>query len=280
MQEENKLKEAIERNNVHLVKLDEQIEILKEQYRVKSSIFEEFKKQSDYKESQYKEAEEKRYQLLRDYDAACAEMRQMHTRRLDLKRQDEEYASFSYTTKKILQSEELWKERIIGPIGELVQVPEKYTVAAEVAMGNIVSHLVVDTAITAQKIVEWLKHKNAGRTTFYPLDSMHSHKIPELEKVIKENGICGVMADLLPHESSVEELLQSLLGRVLVADSLAVARKVAHKFKYRFRIVTLDGQVVNAGGSMTGGSLRKKETTYFGRKAEIVSLQKKKKNYK
>ena len=277
LQEENKLKEAIERNNVHLVKLDEQIEILKEQYRVKSSIFEEFKKQSDYKESQYKEAEEKRYQLLRDYDAACAEMRQMHTRRLDLKRQDEEYASFSYTTKKILQSEELWKERIIGPIGELVQVPEKYTVAAEVAMGNIVSHLVVDTAITAQKIVEWLKHKNAGRTTFYPLDSMHSHKIPELEKVIKENGICGVMADLLPHESSVEELLQSLLGRVLVADSLAVARKVAHKFKYRFRIVTLDGQVVNAGGSMTGGSLRKKETTYFGRKAEIVSLQKKEK---
>jgi chromosome segregation protein len=222
---------------------------------------------------EFKQASARQFQLLRSLNETESDWRNTKQRRADLERQDREHASFSRTTKTVLEAHESWSSHIIGPVGELIEVPEIYTDAAEVALGGAISHIVTDTSAAAQDIIFWLKGKHAGRTTFYPLDAMH----PKFNKDIyvrasREPGIHGIAADLLPHDPRVNDLMEVLLGRVLIADNLDVARSTARKYGYRFRLVTLDGQVVNAGGSMTGGSMRKKENTYFGRKKEIENL--------
>lgn len=222
-------------------------------------------------------AENIRYEMLRRLNERQAEEKQVQLRRKDLEKQMEEHVNFSHTTRTALQASEAWSQHIIGPLGELIRVPEKYTAAAEIALGSMISNLVVDTSETAQTIISWLKKRHAGRTTFYPLDSMSGYPVREILQAAREPGICGIAASLFEHDEKISGIMQSILGRILIAEDMDAARRTAKKYRYRFRIVTLDGQVVNAGGSMTGGSMRKKDNTYFGRKSEIKKLAAKEK---
>lgn len=222
-------------------------------------------------------AENIRYEMLRRLNEQQAEEKQVQLRRKDLEKQMEEHVNFSHTTRTVLQASEAWSQHIIGPLGELIRVPEKYTAAAEIALGSMISNLVVDTSETAQTIISWLKNRHAGRTTFYPLDSMSGYPVREILQAAREPGICGIAASLFEHDEKISGIMQSILGRILIAEDMDAARRTAKKYRYRFRIVTLDGQVVNAGGSMTGGSMRKKDNTYFGRKSEIKKLAAKEK---
>lgn len=222
-------------------------------------------------------AENIRYEMLRRLNEWQAEEKQVQLRRKDLEKQMEEHVNFSHTTRTVLQASEAWSQHIIGPLGELIRVPEKYTAAAEIALGSMISNLVVDTSETAQTIISWLKKRHAGRTTFYPLDSMSGYPVREILQAAREPGICGIAASLFEHDEKISGIMQSILGRILIAEDMDAARRTAKKYRYRFRIVTLDGQVVNAGGSMTGGSMRKKDNTYFGRKSEIKKLAAKEK---
>lgn len=222
-------------------------------------------------------AENIRYEMLRRLNERQAEEKQVQLRRKDLEKQMEEHVNFSHTTRTVLQASEAWSQHIIGPLGELIRVPEKYTAAAEIALGSVISNLVVDTSETAQTIISWLKNRHAGRTTFYPLDSMSGYPVREILQAAREPGICGIAASLFEHDEKISGIMQSILGRILIAEDMDAARRTAKKYRYRFRIVTLDGQVVNAGGSMTGGSMRKKDNTYFGRKSEIKKLAAKEK---
>lgn len=222
-------------------------------------------------------AENIRYEMLRRLNERQAEEKQVQLRRKALEKQMEEHVNFSHTTRTVLQASEAWSQHIIGPLGELIRVPEKYTAAAEIALGSMISNLVVDTSETAQTIISWLKNRHAGRTTFYPLDSMSGYPVREILQAAREPGICGIAASLFEHDEKISGIMQSILGRILIAEDMDAARRTAKKYRYRFRIVTLDGQVVNAGGSMTGGSMRKKDNTYFGRKSEIKKLAAKEK---
>lgn len=222
-------------------------------------------------------AENIRYEMLRRLNERQAEEKQVQLRRKDLEKQMEEHVNFSHTTRTVLQASEAWSQHIIGPLGELIRVPEKNTAAAEIALGSMISNLVVDTSETAQTIISWLKKRHAGRTTFYPLDSMSGYPVREILQAAREPGICGIAASLFEHDEKISGIMQSILGRILIAEDMDAARRTAKKYRYRFRIVTLDGQVVNAGGSMTGGSMRKKDNTYFGRKSEIKKLAAKEK---
>lgn len=222
-------------------------------------------------------AENIRYEMLRRLNERQADEKQVQLRRKDLEKQMEEHVNFSHTTRTVLQASEAWSQHIIGPLGELIRVPEKYTAAAEIALGSMISNLVVDTSETAQTIISWLKNRHAGRTTFYPLDSMSGYPVREILQAAREPGICGIAASLFEHDEKISGIMQSILGRILIAEDMDAARRTAKKYRYRFRIVTLDGQVVNAGGSMTGGSMRKKDNTYFGRKSEIKKLAAKEK---
>lgn len=190
-----------------------------------------------------------------------------------LERADKEYASFSRVTKTIMEQADRFGEAIHGALGELIRVPDKYTEAAEAALGGQISYIVTDTTRSAGEIIRWLSEKHLGRTTFYPLESMHPRYNNGTEAMAsKEQGICGIASHLFSCQPMYQDLLDTILGRTLIAEDLDAARRVAKKYGYRLRIVTRDGQLVNAGGSMTGGSMKKKENTYFGRKKEIADL--------
>ncbi len=223
-----------------------------------------------------KEAMDRQYQLLNLQNDLQSQMMQIKSRREYLERADKEYISFSGTTKTIMENRALWGDHVFGPVGDLLHVPSRYTDAAESALGGSVSYIVTDTAKTAGDIISWLKKNNQGRTTFYPLDSMKFRGNNETErKAALEKGICGIASDLFSCDALYSDLIASILGRTLIAETLDIARAVSKKYNYRIRLVTLDGQLINPGGSLTGGSMKKRENTFFGRKKEINELLKK-----
>lgn len=205
---------------------------------------------------------------------AESSQREAAMRRNYLERMERDYASFGRTAKTILESRESFRSHVLGAAGELISVPEKYSTAAEIALGGALSHIVTDTAESAAVIISWLKEHHGGRTTFYPLDSLSHRESSDMERrAAEEKGICGIASRLFRAKPGAEKLLDFLLGRTLIAENLDAARDVSRRFGRRLRIVTLDGQLVSPGGSMTGGSVRKKENTYFGRKNEISRLK-------
>lgn len=221
----------------------------------------------------HKEAEDTKFALQMKRSKGEQELSAIHSKREYLEHAEKEYTGFSMASKMIMQNKDRFGEAVHGLLGELIRVPEKYTDAAEIALGARISHIVVDTSESAQQMIQWLKQKNLGRTTFYPLDSMKGSSYEGAEReAAKEQGICGIASELFACHKDYQNLVDSLLGKTLIADTLDDARRVSKKYHYRLRIVTLDGQLVNAGGSLTGGSMKKSENTFFGRKKEIKEL--------
>lgn len=143
---------------------------------------------------------------------------------------------------------------IHGPVSRIIKVPGEYAVAMETALGAAMQNIVVGTEQDAKRAIGLLKQRDSGRATFLPLSTIRGN-------VLQENGLescagfVGVASGLCRCEPQYQGVLHSLLGRIAVAEDLDSAVTIATRFHYKFRVVTLDGQVVNAGGSMTGGSL-------------------------
>lgn len=142
---------------------------------------------------------------------------------------------------------------IHGPLSQLISVEERYAVAVETALGAAIQNIVTDSENDAKRAINFLKEKKGGRATFLPLTAVKSK--PFTEKGLEDcYGFVDMADRLLDFDEKYGEIIRSLLGRTVVAEDLDSAIVIAKKYSYRFKIVTLDGQVVNAGGSMTGGS--------------------------
>ncbi|GGD68628.1 chromosome segregation protein SMC [Paenibacillus nasutitermitis] len=161
-----------------------------------------------------------------------------------------------------------------GAVAELVRVPEKVELAVETALGGALQHVVMEDEKSARAAIAFLKQRQLGRATFLPLDVIRGRNIPEHDKRMIESieGFVGVAAELVSCEPKYSSIINNLLGNVLLADTLEHANRIAAKCQYRFRVVTLEGDVVNAGGSMTGGSLQKKGANLLGRQRQIEQL--------
>ena len=142
---------------------------------------------------------------------------------------------------------------IHGPLSQLISVEDRYAVAVETALGAAIQNIVTDSENDAKRAINFLKEKKGGRATFLPLTSVKSK--PFTEKGLDDcYGFVDMADKLLDYDGKYGEIIRSLLGRTAVAEDLDSAIVIAKEYSYRFKIVTLDGQVVNAGGSMTGGS--------------------------
>ena len=135
----------------------------------------------------------------------------------------------------------------------LLHVPDKYAVAIEIALGGAMQNLVVERDEDGRNAIEWLKRRDGGRATFLPMNTIRPADFKD-RAVEKEDGFVGMADDLISFDRQYAAVFSNLLGRIVVASDLNKAMAIARKFGHRFRIVTLDGQVMNAGGSMTGGS--------------------------
>ncbi len=166
-------------------------------------------------------------------------------------------------------------EGIHGAIADLVEVPEAYQLAIETALGASVQHIVTERERDARNAIDYLKRRQLGRATFLPVEVIKARRIPpqELQRVQSSSGFVGIASDLLSVKPSFKSVIDSLLGNVIVVRTLPEANAIARVLSYRYRIVTEQGDIVNAGGSMTGGSVGRRGTPILGRTREIETLR-------
>ncbi len=160
---------------------------------------------------------------------------------------------------------------VYGPVSRVISVPKQYATSIEIALGAAMQNIVVGSDEDAKQAIRYLKSTDGGRATFLPLNTIKPRELRE-SNLDDCYGYVGVAADLCECDSKFHNILYSLLGKIVIAEDLNSAAAIAKKYSYRFKVVTLDGQVVNAGGSLTGGSLAR-STGVLSRAAEIAQLK-------
>ena len=160
---------------------------------------------------------------------------------------------------------------IHGIVADVISVSERYITAIETVLQSVMQNIIVDNEETANRCIRFLKETNAGRATLYPLTSMRGRSLNE-PRLSSEQGFEGIASELVQCDDEYIEIIRNLLGTTVVVDDLSTETMIGKKYGYKFRIVTLDGQLVNAGGSFTGGSRINKSGSIISRKQEIESL--------
>ena len=177
---------------------------------------------------------------------------------------------YQQSVKAVMRAAEAHRLRgVIGPVAGILTVRKGYETAIETALGFALQNLVVENERDARAAIAFLKESRAGRATFLPLDTVQGHRFTG-----PLTGTAEVAADLVEVDARYQNIVDNLLGRIIVVDDLTEASAVAKRLSYRNRIVTLDGQVVNAGGSFTGGSTAR-SAGVFTRKQELDELREK-----
>ena len=185
----------------------------------------------------------------------------MDVRKLDdrirlLTEMEKEYEGFSKAVKTVMQASEKNTLRgIHGPVAGLMTTQKEYAVALEIALGGALQNIVVDREEDAKAAIRFLQQRDGGRATFLPLTAIKGDVLRE--NVSGEYGFVGIASELIRYDSKYDQIFKNLLGRTVVAEDLDSGIAMARKFRNGFRIVTLDGQVINRGGSMTGGSVNR-----------------------
>ena len=189
---------------------------------------------------------------------------------------ERDFDSFNKAVKMVMQEAQRGALRNIhGPVSRLIRTEDSYTVAIEIALGAAMQQIVVDTESDGKAAISYLKRTGGGRATFLPLNTIQG-------KTLQENGLencrgfVGIASQLVTSEDRYRGIVENLLGRTVIVNDIDAAIQMAQKYKNRFKIVTLDGQVMNAGGSMTGGSVNK-ETGMLSRANELEKLSKQEK---
>ena len=159
-----------------------------------------------------------------------------------------------------------------GVLANVIEVPEQYQTAIEMCLGMSLQNIVTDTEEDAKRLVEHLRKNNLGRASFLPISSVHGKKLDKIKG--NNQGVIGIASDLIKYNKKYEQIITSLLGRTVIVDNMENAIKVAKQNGYTFRIITIEGDVINPSGAITGGSVAKKTVNILGRGREIEKLQK------
>ena len=159
-----------------------------------------------------------------------------------------------------------------GVLANIIDVPNEYQTAIEMCLGASLQNIVTETEEDAKKLVEHLRKNNLGRASFLPITSVKGKKLEKIKG--SEKGFIGIASDLIKFDKKYEQIILNLLGRTVIVDTMDTAIKVAKQNSYSFRIITLEGDVINASGAITGGSVTKKTVNILGRGKEIEKLQK------
>lgn len=186
----------------------------------------------------------------------------------------QELEGFGRAIKGILKNQSSWRQGICGAVAQLLTVPDKYVNAIEVALGGAQQHLVTDTDQTAKQAISFLKTQKLGRATFLPINTIKIIKPRETEILAaNQPGALGFAADVVEVNERYLSVVTYLLGRVIIAKTIDHALTIARNCGFSVKIVTLDGELVNPGGSLTGGSLGRKEASFIARNNEIATLK-------
>ena len=262
-------------DNIHeldkekMQKEDEQIELSKVT-KAKNELQEKVEKYSKIKA----ESSEKILDYENKIRNKLSEINNKESRYKFLVETEKEFEGYNKAVKEVMskcQKDKQFGKNICGTIANLITVPSKYETAIELVLGGTIQNIVTETEEDAKRAIEYLKTNSFGRASFFPIAAIKGDK---LKQNLKDyDGFIGIASDLIKFDKKYEDVINSVLGKTVIVDNMDNAIKIAQKCKYGFRIVTLDGDIVNPSGQMTGGSVFKKTTSILSRSREISELE-------
>ncbi len=210
--------------------------------------------------------------IKQELDARFQELQTKSNRLKFLKGMQQAYEGFGKAAKAVLKSDMPWRKGVCGAVGELLSVSPQYVIAVEVALGGNMQNIVTEDTATAKSVISFLKEKHLGRITFLPLSEIVVRPF-EKGRISQEPGVIGYANELVEAEVKYKKVADFLLNHTLVMDTLDHALLLAKKMNYKLRIVTLDGELLHPGGSLSGGSRQHKEISFMNRGGEIKEIQ-------
>ena len=189
----------------------------------------------------------------------------------------ERYEGYGGSVKKVMERKEQEKG-IVGVVADIIKVDKKYETAIETALGGNIQNIVTDDEETAKRMIGYLKQTKAGRATFLPLTSItHPQEFKNLES-LKEKGVLGMADELVHVDEKYRNVAKAMLGRIVVVDQVDNAVRIARKFDYGIRMVTLEGELLVPGGAISGGAF-KNNSNLLGRRREMEEMEASVKKY-
>ena len=254
----------------------EQIDKVQEEYRKVTEKIDSLTQKSDEAGAQLAVLQQKVTDCNRSIEQEQVEYHREASRLESLRNIAERYDGYGSSIRRVMEQ----KDRvpgIRGVVADLIKTEKEYETAVETALGGNIQNIVTDKEETAKKMIEFLKRNKYGRATFLPLTGISARGGFQNQQALREPGVVGLASTLVKTEPEYRELIEYLLGKTLVADTIDHAIALARNYRHSLRIVTLEGELLNPGGSMTGGAF-KNASNLLGRRREIENLQKQVKN--
>lgn len=213
----------------------------------------------------------------RNNEQSTAELQAAQQRAKMLREMKDDYESFNNSVKHILKEKDHNPQiasAMRGVVAQLLTVPKDYERAVETALGAAVQNIVTPTEEDAKYLIQYLKQGRFGRATFLPVSAIRGRRLDATERnATRVKGCFGIASELVSFDEAYREIFESLLGRTVICDTMDTCIAIARASRHRFRLVTLDGDVLNAGGSMTGGSSQSRLTSVLGRTRQLEEAE-------
>ncbi|WP_099352393.1 chromosome segregation protein SMC [Fredinandcohnia onubensis] len=270
--DESNQKYIVERKEIldEKVRLQTKLSVIEQEINHQIVSFRELQGKLENGKKNYQKQESMLYQ-------AYQYLQQTKSRKEMLEEMQDDYSGFFQGVKEVLKARNDQLEGIEGAIAELIQVPKEYETAVEIALGAATQHIVVDNEKNARSAIQYLKKNSYGRATFLPMNVIKERSISatQLVAVKGHQAFIGVASELISYEERYQSVISNLLGTIIITKDLKGANELASLVGHRYRIVTLDGDVVNPGGSMTGGAVKQKSNSLLSRGRELEAITKK-----
>lgn len=256
-------------------KLGEQIEAYEKKLAEKQTAIKNWKLKLTEERTRYEELQRKQFQ-------GYQYIEKLKSKKEWLEEMKEDFQGFYQGVKSVLKArEENQLADIYGAVIELITVPSRYITAIETVLGGQAQHIIVKDDLSARRAIQWLKQTNRGRATFLPIASIQVRSVPFplLEQIKAHPGFVGIAAQLIETDKMYIKAINHLMGHVIIAKTLKDANEIAALTGRKYRVVTLEGDVVHPGGSMSGGAQKKTNQSLFTREKDIQVLAEQIKNY-
>lgn len=271
----NYINKDIEEKNKAIAELNELNKHLEQKF---ASMQLEIKQKQRLLEQSHNEINNKRkeHEVLKNrYNERISVRKEKESKKFLLEEMEKDYDGYSKSVKNVLlewKNGRLRRLNIYGALSQLIDVPKQFVTAIEIALGSAMQNIVVETEQDAKMAIEFLKLNHLGRATFLPISSVNGNLLQDRNGELKDfPGYLGLAAQCIHFDSKYQGIINSLLGRVVIVDNIDNGINMAKKFGYRFKIVTLQGDILNAGGSLSGGSINK-VNSFLSRRKEINEL--------
>lgn len=264
----NRLRMKVEEHNKLLTTKEQQYELISQELKQQ---FNTYQKEAELLEKSKEQTE----QLTKELTQNTNELERMKAKAISLKEMQENYAGY-YAGVRAVMKEKHRLNGIVGTVAELIKIPEKYLSAINTVLTSSGQFIIVENEKNGRDAIRYLKETKNGRATFLPLTTIQPREISsyQIEKIQQVSGYLGIGSSLVTNDASIQNVVDNLLGQTIVAETLEAANKIARLLQFRHRVVSLEGDVINAGGSMTGGGRQSNLNPIFSQRAELERLEK------